>query len=70
MQTRWVNISTAKASHSAEYCESWIGKKAIYRTHEGEELVGTISRWMQFFPVVTFADGSWGRLDQRFQVID
>lgn len=68
MSTKFVTISTAKASKSAEYRESWIGKKAFFETYEGDEILGTITHWHQYFPVVTFEDGTWGRLDSTFRV--
>lgn len=69
MNTKYVNISTYKASHSREYCQSWIGKQAIYKTYDGQELVGIISHWMKVYPCVTFPDGTWARLDNRFKIV-
>lgn len=67
---RMVTISTAKASKSAQYRESWIGTKAFWCTDEGDEVLGTITHWAQYFPVVTFNDGTWARLDSTFFVLD
>ena len=66
--TKLVTISTAKASKSKTYRDSWIGTKAFYTTYEGDEILGTITHWQQYFPVVTFNDGTWGRLDSTFRV--
>ena len=69
METKFVNISEAKARYSREYCESWLGKQAIFKTYEGEELVGTITHWMHSYPCVTFDNGTWARLDARFKIV-
>ena len=67
---RMVTISTNKASKSKQYCDSWIGTKAFWTSYEGDEILGTITHWHQWYPVVTFDDGTWARLDESFLVMD
>lgn len=67
---RMVSISRSKASKSQQYRASWIGKKAFWLSYEGDEILGTITHWDRWYPVVTFADGTWGRLDESFLVMD
>jgi len=67
---RMVSISRSKASKSAEYRQSWIGTQAFFQTYEGDEMLGTITHWDRWYPVVTFSDGTHGRLDERFLVLN
>ena len=68
--TRFTRISTAKASKSAEYRNSWLGTEVIYTTWEGDKLQGTITRWAQYHPIATFSDGTWARLDDVVEVVN
>jgi hypothetical protein len=72
--TRKATISSRKvaAEGGAAYCATWIGLKAIYTTWEGERLVGTITHWSTdgMYPCVTFADGTWGRLNHEVEIVN
>ena len=69
-KARLVTISTAKASKSAQYRDSWIGTQAFWTSYEGDEVLGTITGWAQYHPVVTFNDGTHARLDSTFFVLE
>ena len=64
--TKLVTISRNKASKSETYRNSWIGTQAFFTTYEGDEILGTITHWDRWYPVVTFNDGTHGRLDESF----
>jgi len=68
--TRFTTISTAKASKSAQYRQRWIGTQVIYTTWEGDKIQGTITGWAQYFPIATFSDGTWARLDSQVEVVN
>ena len=70
MNTRSTLISTAKASKSEQYRNSWIGTEVIYTTWEGDKIQGTITGWAQYHPIATFADGTWARLDSQVEVLN
>ncbi len=74
MDTRKVTISSRKkAFMGAEYTDTFIGMRAVFTTWEGERLVGTITHFDsqgQGFPVVTFPNGRWARLDSQIELVN
>jgi len=48
----------------------WIGRKAIFTTWEGQEMVGTIDGFHQGYPRVVFPDGRWARLDRVVTLVE
>ncbi len=49
-----------------------IGRRALYRTAEGIDLVGVVeepTRFSSGYPIVRFDDGRWGRCDDEIRVL-
>lgn len=69
MNTKFVTYSRVKAGNSPEYRQSWIGVQAFWTSYEGDEILGTITHWEGSYPVVTFNDGTHGRLDTTFRKV-
>lgn len=49
------------------------GREAVFTTYEGERVIGTVeapTRWSSGYPIVTFADGTWARLDTLIEVVN
>jgi hypothetical protein len=72
MITRWTRVSRNKiATVGSDYTSQWIGVSAVFTDHEGARIVGTITGFADhFYPVVTFADGTWARLGTAVEVVD
>ena len=72
MNTRWTRISHNKiATQGPAYTDQWIGVQAVFTTWEGDRLVGTITGFQDtFYPVITFSNGKWARLDTAVEVVD
>ena len=53
--------------------EAIVGRRAIYTTWEGDRMEGVIEAPMRMsggFPIIRFADGRWGRCDQRVEIVN
>jgi len=71
MRTRWTRISQSKAATMGKaYTDKWLGVQIVFTTWEGERFVGEITKWDGLFPVASFADGSWARLDSAVEVVN
>jgi hypothetical protein len=73
MRTRWTRISQAKAATMGKaYTDKWLGAKVVFTSYEGERIVGEITKWdaSGLFPIASFADGSWARLDSSVEVVN
>lgn len=58
--THVTGISERKIAYGVtDYIDGWLGAAVIFRTYEGEALVGHIERFDGTRPVLTFADGGW-----------
>lgn len=69
MNTVVERISRYMASTSATYRQSYVGKRVVFTTYEGKRIEGKITGWAQWYPVATFADGTWARLDTRIEIL-
>ena len=49
--------------------EFFLGRRAVFTTYEGTDLIGTITRFDGLYPVVTFPDGRWARLDSTVRLV-
>lgn len=60
-------------SHGRRAVEAIVGRRAIYTTWEGERIEGVIeapTRMSSGLPIIRFADGRWGRCDQRVEIVN
>jgi hypothetical protein len=70
MNTRHTTISRAKVAQVGKaYTDTWLGTQVVFTAYDGTRTVGTITRWDDFYPVATFADGTWARLDSALEVV-
>jgi len=71
--TRRTTVSQRKIAFMGDdYRNTWLGTQAVFTTWEGERLIGTITHWSDYgsYPCVTFADGTWARLDLDVEVVN
>jgi len=54
----------------AAYTDQWIGTRVIFTGWNGERHEGVISRFDGNYPVATFADGRWARLDRTIEIVN
>ncbi len=62
-----------ETGHGRRAVEAIVGRRAIYTTWEGERLEGVIEAPTSLsggYPVIRFADGRWGRCDQRVEIVN
>ena len=71
MKTRQTTVSQRKVAEMGKaYTDTWLGTQVVFTTWEGDRRVGTITRWADLYPVATFTDGTWARLDLTLEVVD
>lgn len=61
--------------HDGFHVEEIIGKRAIFTTAEGDELIGTVEAARPdlgtgYYPICRFDDGRWGRLDEIVRLVN
>jgi len=71
IQTRKVTLSNRKLNNIGKhYQDTFIGLNAVFTSFNGERTVGTITHFQDNrFPCVTFADGTWSRLDLTIELV-
>lgn len=65
VRTGMVEVSATSSAKRA----ALIGRRAEFRTYEGEVLVGTIERLDSVWPIIRFADGTWARGTRRVRLV-
>jgi hypothetical protein len=70
MRTETYDV-TANTTETRDGARAIIGRQAVFTTYEGERMVGTIEPHPmgQWLPVIRFADGRWGRVDNRVEIV-
>jgi hypothetical protein len=71
MKTHHTTVSQRKVAQVGKaYTDTWLGTQVVFTSYEGDRTVGTITRWDDLYPVATFPNGSWARLDLSVEVVD
>lgn len=72
IRTRRTTISARKFAYLGEkYTAQWIGTAIVYTDADGGTHEGTITSFdRNGYPVATFTDGRWARLDLTIEIVE